>query len=305
MARIVMDGLSDDRDGKYSGTKRLRQPFASVKYPYMDDKTIKALSTLDLVPGASVEEVKKSYRELALIWHPDKVPAQVKDRATTKFTEINEAYQWLVRNPDRLKASAAFGSSSTRPSPPRYRSARGSSEGRAGGARTDRARTGASSRTGSGASSQSGSGASADPAVQRIRRAAQGTWTDAGSGLYIYPDIDADRAANFVVSLQQNALFKGAASTVNDLLVFYDIDGSGEEGMAITRSNRLVNNNVSASYDIGELEEVRLKEGLFWSEIVVRRRGRNRFERVGYVEKSPGRALANILVNMLTEDRGR
>ena len=108
MARIVMDGLSDDRDGKYSGTKRLRQPFASVKYPYMDDKTIKALSTLDLVPGASVEEVKKSYRELALIWHPDKVPAQVKDRATTKFTEINEAYQWLVRNPDRLKASAAF-----------------------------------------------------------------------------------------------------------------------------------------------------------------------------------------------------
>ena len=75
---------------------------------------------------------------------------------------------------------------------------------------------------------------------------------------------------------------------MNDLLVFYDIDGSGEEGMAITRSNRLVNNNVSVSYDIGELEEVRLKEGLFWSEIVVRRRGQNRFERVGYVEKSPG-----------------
>ena len=294
MVRIVMDDLSDDRDGKYSGTKRLRQPFASVKYPYMDDKTIKALSTLDLVPGASVEEVKKSYRELALIWHPDKVPAQVKDRATTKFTEINEAYQWLVRNPDRLKASATFGSSSTRQSPPRYRSARGSSEGRAGGARTDRARTGASS--------QSGSGASADPAVQRIRRAAQGTWTDAGSGLYIYPDIDADRAANFVVSLQQNALFKGAASTVNDLLVFYDIDGTGEEGMAITRSNRLVNNNVSASYDIGELEEVRLKEGLFWSEIVVRRRGQNRFERVGYVEKSPGRALASILQKLVVED---
>ena len=302
MARTVMDGLSDDRDGKYSGTKRLRQPFASVKYPYMDDKTIKALSTLDLVPGASVEEVKKSYRELALIWHPDKVPAQVKDRATTKFTEINEAYQWLVRNPDRLKASATFGSSSTRQSPPRYRSARGSSEGRAGGARTDRARTGASSQSGSGASSQSGSGASADPAVQRIRRAAQGTWTDAGSGLYVYPDIDADRAANFVVSLQQNALFKGAASTVNDLLVFYDIDGSGEEGMAITRSNRLVNNNVSASYDIGDLEEVRLKEGLFWSEIVVRRRGQNRFERVGYVEKSPGRALANILQKLVAEN---
>ena len=299
-----MDGLSDDRDGKYTGTKRLRQPFASVKYPYMDDRTIKSLSTLDLAPGASLEDVKKSYRELALIWHPDKVPAQVKDRATTKFTEINEAYQWLVRNPDRLKGSATFGSSSTRPSPPRYRSARGSSEGRAGGARTDRARTGASSRTGSGASSKSGSGASADPAVQRIRRAAQGTWTDAGSGLYIYPDIDTDRAANFIVSLHHNALFKGMASTVNDVLVFYDIDGSGEEGMAIIRSNRLVNNNVSASFDIGELEEVRLKEGFFfWSEILVRRRGRSRFERAGYAEKAPGRALVSILQKLVAENR--
>ena len=265
----------------------------------MDDRIRNALNALDLTPGASLADVKKSYRELALIWHPDKVPDRVKDRATAKFTEINEAYQWIVRHPEDLRVSSSRESSSYRQQQPRYRSARGSSGGRAGGARTDRARTGASSRTGSGASSQSGSGASADPAVQRILRAAQGNWTDAGSGLYIYPNINADRAANFVVSLQQNALFKGVASTVNDLLVFYDIDGSGEEGMAITRSNRLVNNNVSASYDIGELEEVRLKEGLFWSEIVVRRRGQNRFERVGYVEKSPGRALVSILRNLV------
>ena len=261
----------------------------------MDDKTIKALSTLDLVPGASVEDVKKSYRELALIWHPDKVPAQVKDRATIKFTEINEAYQWLVRNPDRLKGSSAFGSSSTRQSPPRYRSAQGSSEGRASRAGPGQA--------GTGASKPSGSGASADPAAERIRRAARGTSTDAGAGLYIYPDIDADRAANFIVSLQRNALFEGVASTVNDLLVFYDIDGSGEEGMAITRANRLVNNNVSASFDIGELEEVRLKEGFFfWSEILVRRRGRSRFERAGYAEKAPGRALVSILQNLVAEN---
>ncbi len=84
--------------------------------------------------------------------------------------------------------------------------------------------------------------ASDDPAVQRIKRAARGLGTDAGAGLYIHPDIDADRAANFIVSLQNNAIFTGVASTINDLLVFYDIDGSGEEGMAITRSNYLVNN---------------------------------------------------------------
>ena len=78
--------------------------------------------------------------------------------------------------------------------------------------------------------------------------------------MYVYPEIDADRAANFIVSLQQNIRFRGVAATVNDLLAFYDIDGSGEEGMAITRSNHLVN-NTSTLYDIGDLMEVRLKRG--------------------------------------------
>lgn len=82
--------------------------------------------------------------------------------------------------------------------------------------------------------------------------------------MYIHPDIDADRAANFIVSLQQTARFGGVASTVNDLLVFYDIDGSGEESMAITRSNHLVNNNTSTLFDIGDLVEARLKEGFFF-----------------------------------------
>ncbi len=261
----------------------------------MDDKTLHALSTLDLAPGASLADVKKSYRELALIWHPDKVPDQVKDRATTKFTEINEAYQWLVRNPERLRGSASSDSSSGRRAPPRYRSASRPSQARTDGTRTGQGRTGASSQTGSRASD--------DPSVQRIKRAARGLGTDAGAGLYIHPDIDADRGANFIVSLQNNAIFNGVASTINDLLVFYDIDGSGEEGMAITRSNRLVNNNTSTLYDIGDLEEVRLKEGFFfWCEILVRERGKRRFELAGYAEKSPGRALASILQNLVGEN---
>lgn len=121
--------------------------------------------------------------------------------------------------------------------------------------------------------------------------------------MYIYPDIDADRAANFVVSLQRDIRFSGVATTVNDLLVFYDIDGSGEEGMAITRSNHLVNNNTGTLYDIGDLLDVRLKEGFFfWSEIVVRRRGSRTFELAGYAENGPGRALVSILRNLIGND---
>ena len=257
----------------------------------MDDKTRNALDALDLTPGASLADVKKSYRELALIWHPDKVPDRVKDRATAKFTEINGAYQWLVRNPEKLRMPSSSRASSQRQQPPRYRTSSQTAH-----ERRVHARTGASSRT--------GNGSSTDPAVQRVRRAARGIWTNTRAGLYIHPDIDADRAANFIVSLQNNALFRGVAATVADLLVFYDIDGSGEEGMAITRSNRLVNNNTSTLYDIGDLVEVRLKEGFFvpWGEIEVRRNGQRGFESAGYAEKAPGRALVDILRNLISDD---
>lgn len=256
----------------------------------MDDKTLNALSTLDLSPGASLDDVKKSYRELALIWHPDKVPHRVKDRATAKFTEINEAYQWIVRNPENLRMLSSSRSSSQRRSSSHYRSSSQTSH-----TRTDYSRTGTSSR--------SGAGTSADPSVQRVQQAARGIRTDARAGLYIHPEIDADRAANFIVSLQRNARYSGVAATVNDVLVFYDIDGSGEEGMAITRSNHLVNNNTGTLYDIGDLVEVRLKEGFFfWSEIVVRRRGSRTFELAGYAEKGPGRALVSILRNLIGSD---
>lgn len=258
----------------------------------MDDTTNRALLSLDLAPGASLDDVKKSYRELALIWHPDKVPDRVKDRATAKFTEINEAYQWLVRHPEKLRMPSSSRPSSQRQSPPGYRTSSRTYQTQSERTRSEHARTGSSGRT--------GSGASADPAVERVRQAARGIWTDVRSGLYVYPDIDADRAASFIVALQQNSRFRGVASKVNDLLVFYDIDGSGEEGMAITRSNHLVNNNTSTLYDMGDLAEVSLKEGyFFWSEIKVSRRGSRTFELAGYAEKGPGRALVGILKNLV------
>ena len=41
---------------------------------------------------ASLDEIKKAYRELALKFHPDRVPTEQKKEAETKFKEISEAY---------------------------------------------------------------------------------------------------------------------------------------------------------------------------------------------------------------------
>lgn len=57
------------------------------------------LSVLELVPGATLRDVKTAYQELCLIWHPDKNPTRVTDRATRKQQLLNEAYQWLMQHP--------------------------------------------------------------------------------------------------------------------------------------------------------------------------------------------------------------
>jgi hypothetical protein len=50
---------------------------------------------LDLEPGASLEEVKSSYRELAMFWHPDQFHGQPKrlPKAHQKMTRLNLAYE--------------------------------------------------------------------------------------------------------------------------------------------------------------------------------------------------------------------
>jgi molecular chaperone DnaJ len=45
--------------------------------------------------GASKEEIKKSYKKLALKYHPDRVPEEEKKVAEEKFKEISEAYAVL------------------------------------------------------------------------------------------------------------------------------------------------------------------------------------------------------------------
>lgn len=49
--------------------------------------------TLEVAKGATVEEIKKSYRRLAMKYHPDR--NQGNAEAEAKFKEINEAYEIL------------------------------------------------------------------------------------------------------------------------------------------------------------------------------------------------------------------
>ena len=71
----------------------------------MEDKIKKLYKLLDLEPGASIENVKKAFRELSHIWHPDnhvKKPEDIQARAEEKFKEISQAYQELKKHLDQL-----------------------------------------------------------------------------------------------------------------------------------------------------------------------------------------------------------
>ncbi|MCX5698687.1 MAG: molecular chaperone DnaJ [Candidatus Omnitrophica bacterium] len=50
---------------------------------------------------ASLDEIKKAYREMALKFHPDRVPAEEKKAAEEKFKGISEAYAVLSDSPKR------------------------------------------------------------------------------------------------------------------------------------------------------------------------------------------------------------
>jgi len=62
--------------------------------------------TLGLKKGASEEEIKKAYRQLAKKYHPDMNPGD--KEAEVKFKEINEAYS-VLSNPDMRSKYDAYG----------------------------------------------------------------------------------------------------------------------------------------------------------------------------------------------------
>jgi hypothetical protein len=55
------------------------------------------LRVLGLDPGASEQAVKEAYRDLVKVWHPDRfgTDARLREKAQTKLTEVNAAYEHL------------------------------------------------------------------------------------------------------------------------------------------------------------------------------------------------------------------
>ncbi len=57
-----------------------------------------AREILGLKPGASAQEIKAAYRDLAKVWHPDRFShdPRLQEKAQNKLKDINEAYEALT-----------------------------------------------------------------------------------------------------------------------------------------------------------------------------------------------------------------
>jgi len=78
------------------------------------------LTVLELKPGATRAEIKRAYRQLAMVWHPDRFEedSELHARAHEKFKQIGEAYRYLVdhTSDDNEESVSADESSNDEPS---------------------------------------------------------------------------------------------------------------------------------------------------------------------------------------------
>lgn len=58
------------------------------------------LANLDLQPGATFEEIKRAYKDLVQVWHPDRFGhnSRLREKATERLQTINESYRFLESN---------------------------------------------------------------------------------------------------------------------------------------------------------------------------------------------------------------
>jgi len=77
------------------------------------------LKTLELEPGATDDDIRKAWRDLTKVWHPDRFGSdpELRERAENKLKEINAAYERLRENGSRRRWSGSHQTRS-RPSSP-------------------------------------------------------------------------------------------------------------------------------------------------------------------------------------------
>ncbi|VFQ62777.1 unnamed protein product [Cuscuta campestris] len=72
--------------------------------------------------NASDDDLRKAYRRLAMIWHPDKNPGPKKHEAETKFKQVSEAYD-VLSDPQKRQIYDLYGEEALKsgqvPHPPR------------------------------------------------------------------------------------------------------------------------------------------------------------------------------------------
>src|SRR6476661_10418168 len=112
--------------------------------------------TLGLAPGAGIEEIRRAYRRLAKVNHPDAAG----ESALPRFLAIQAAYEQLVGPGARRRpGTRPARSTSTPPEPWRADPDRASASGRADGRRPGARPTGRPGPAAGGTGSGSGSGA--------------------------------------------------------------------------------------------------------------------------------------------------
>ena len=75
---------------------------------------------LELEPGASPEEVRQGYRDLTVVWHPDRFVhyPRLQKKAQEKIKQINEAHEQLRSLLSPVKATASVPQPQYKPSRP-------------------------------------------------------------------------------------------------------------------------------------------------------------------------------------------
>lgn len=79
------------------------------------ERRIRSYWVLGLDPGVSLDELKRTYKDLVKVWHPDRFTddPRLQSKAQDRLKEINEAYEWLL-----VEAASASGQIPSAAAPP-------------------------------------------------------------------------------------------------------------------------------------------------------------------------------------------